>query len=238
MMVGRRGPTRPTRCIRPIPAFRVTSQTAIRGVVTDPSRANSVYAFSDVVLYSSSDQGRNWDIAFPAASVGLQIGGFAISSDGHTQYLLTNEGLTVSRDGGATGSIALESSNLRSWSGDLAVDPADPSIAYVDVAQRLYVTDTAGIDWATPSFLASVAISHIIADKNVAGLAYVLTDENSLYRTTDGGSSWGLVADLSEYEPHGLLAAIDGILWVSRHDSCGIPSWQGMIAASHGRSRG
>ena len=82
----------------------------------------------------------------------------------------------------------------------------------------MLVTNTTGNEWITPALLGNLEIRQVLADRTVSGLAYALTEEMALYRTTDGGQAWGLAADLNPYNdiltPSKLLEASGGVLFI------------------------
>lgn len=176
-------------------------KTLQSNAIADPANEKAVFLVVDTNLYLSEDNGASWRLLLTLP----EILDFALGSDGQTIYVLSNSSAQVSRDRG------------QSWSGNtdiikdaalspvvitahsLAVDTQEPTIAYAVLGGKLFVTNDAGKSWTIPSFLSSVSAVKVFADQKVTKLAYMVSLEESLYRTTDGGVSWGFVADLSQY---------------------------------------
>jgi photosystem II stability/assembly factor-like uncharacterized protein len=165
-------------------------------VAADPLDERSVFVAAGGRLFLSSNAGTTWETLLERPA----IGHFAVANDGQTIYALTYEAIVTSQDRGQTWGNSFPDPENPYASGNIAIDAVDPAVAYAVSQGRLFVTNTAGQEWSAPSFLSNVRANQVITDRQMPGLAYVITDKSSLYRTTDGGNTWGLVADLSRYD--------------------------------------
>jgi photosystem II stability/assembly factor-like uncharacterized protein len=165
-------------------------------VLADPNEADKLYALVNDNLVVSKDLGRNWGLLLegPIAAIG-------IGSDSETIYAISSKGFHTSKNQGQIWDL----SPLNSPSAPneivarLAVDSNDPNTAYSIVNGLLMVTNSGGRDWTSPPLLEEIRIRDVISDRVLGGLAYILTEDYSLYRTEDGGKSWGLIANQNAY---------------------------------------
>ncbi|HET7504659.1 MAG TPA: hypothetical protein VFK02_26740 [Kofleriaceae bacterium] len=148
-----------------------------------------VFVNVDNSTYRSTDGGDTW--------VGLDSGNLvsALASAPSLParvYLARGSGVQVSNDGGASFGARVESGDLIQA---LAVDPANPDIAYAAGNFRgVVVSMDAGVTWSV--------ISQGIDAPRIDGLAIApgtrdtafLSTDSGVHRTVDGGASWTNVA--------------------------------------------
>lgn len=142
--------------------------------------------------------------------------------DGKTLYALDDGGVNISHNNGESWEFHSLDMPPTAWSlvGNISTDPKSGNIAYVVANGRLFVTPDAGDSWVVPSFLANVVVNEVVTDRKVNNLAYAVTENSAIFRTTNGGAAWGLIADLSEYQyatPVKTMFAQDGMLLAVGH---------------------
>ena len=214
-------------------------------VLADPFEANTIYALMNGTVAVSKNLGRNWEVLLTRIDEEGQdrpLAAIALSSNGQTIYAVSQSGFHVSNDQGRTWSFYYSDILPTGYEPQVktAVDAQDPNIAYMVVNGRLFATSSGGHDWSSPGMISAISVRQVLADRILTGLAYALTQENALYRTLDGGKSWGLIDDLNRYgEPVGatfnsdpvLLAAWNGSIYIrgtakeggtENENSCGL----------------
>ncbi len=176
-------------------ASRTAANVDVMQVVASSVDAHTVFANFDRTLFFSGDGGFNWGY------VTQPVEFFNVSRDARRVYSVSDAGITTVENGQTRYQFApaWELNYDSPVNGVVAVDAADSDTAYAVVNRLLLVTNNGGASWETPSLFANVLFDHVLANDTVSGLAYALSDSTGLYRTTNGGVSWGLVADLSPY---------------------------------------
>lgn len=166
--------------------------TDIHGFAMSPADPDRLYAF--VVgrgLFASADGGRTWERL--AGQVPADVMVLAAGGSPETLYAGSmRAGVLRSADGGKSWSPATSGLGPRMVFA-LAADPTAAGTAYAGVDGGLYKSTDAGASWRRLPFpgdnAATVAVSP--AQPNVV-IAITVKDSHGLvYRSDDGGESWG-----------------------------------------------
>jgi photosystem II stability/assembly factor-like uncharacterized protein len=196
--------------------------------VADPINEKAIFVVAGNRLYSTPDGGLNWELLLEWP----EIMDFVPASDGKTLYVLSNSGSVVSYDRGQTWNVnteiveAASSSPFGITARSLAVDATEPTIAYAVVGEKMFVTQNAGVSWIIPDFLSAVPAVKVFTDQEISKLVYLVSLEQSLYKSSDGGISWRFVADLSNYNPSPnttfsyVFEAVNGAVYHVKNDEC------------------
>jgi photosystem II stability/assembly factor-like uncharacterized protein len=178
-----------TNAYRGLALHTLTNNIDVAQVATDPISESTVYIVVNNRVFVSRDAGQGWT---PLADGIFQIG---IAADAKTLYLATSTGLSVLNNDNQVITPSIQSPEY-SYGAQITVDCQDPSIAYVLANGKMLVTNSLGKQWTTPSLFTNLSFDDVITDQTITGLAYAITSDKSLYRTSDGGRSWALVSDL------------------------------------------
>lgn len=168
--------------------------TDIHGFAMSPDDPSRLYAFvvgSGVV--ESADGGRTWQRLggqVPGDVMGLAAAG----GNPETLYGASmRAGVLKSGDGGKTwtpSNSGLGSTNVMA----LAVDPADRRIVYAGTEDGLYRSDDAGASWRKLAFPGKNAVALALSlsnPKTILAIEVAGRSEGRVYRSEDGGSTWG-----------------------------------------------
>lgn len=199
--------------------FNPTSTPNMKITAVSASRASEsgVFILVNGMALTSLDAGTTWrQLASESSAIG-------VSNNDTRLYLLSISGDTVvainPQSGALENMFSLQGVPVEytNW-GMIESDAEDEDIAYLISNGRPFVTDSGGFNWKTPNILSMVKVMQVVPDRHQSLLAFAVTEQNALYRTTDGGQSWGLVADLSALgdilNPPKLLGSWDGKLFV------------------------
>lgn len=163
-----------------------------------PSDGDVVYGWNgagQAGLYVSTDAGSSWE----ALTGGMlsEVGGalsLAVHPDDPDQvWAGTQAGLLASRDAGQTWESVLSEGVTA-----VAFDPADPQrvLAYAPEGGGLVESPDGGQTWTELGLvLDEDAAGHLAVHPQDADILYVGTYGQALLRSTDGGSSWDVLAE-------------------------------------------
>lgn len=177
----------------------------------DPSDPSRVFAFTFDGLFGSTDAGRTWT---PRAYGSSNSDGLiaVAPSDGRRLYAAGFTGaiglVKRSVDGGQTWSDAnsygAPGSASFNFGDGLAVDRADPQVAYLSTDSGLRTTQDGGDHWSTVGGLPTTGMGPVTADPSATGVAYVIADAR-VWRTGDRGASWNALAAVPSGAPADVL---------------------------------
>ncbi len=166
-------------------------------LAADPKTTGSAWLGTCAGLFKTTDGGANWlSVTIGGATYGIP----AIAVDPtrpDTIYVVAN-GVRKTTDGGAhwalLGGLALTGSAPFT----VAIDPTAPDTVYVSSnGGGIFVTTDGGTTWTDLKVqlvgIGSVAIQLLALDPDTPGTVLAQAD-TGLYRTTDGGKSWGPVS--------------------------------------------
>jgi photosystem II stability/assembly factor-like uncharacterized protein len=157
----------------------------IHGFAVDPQReANLFAAVAGQGLYRSTDNGRSF------VPVSRQVGGavmaLAVTPAGDILAGDMEQGLLVSGDGGKTWRRALAQPVM-----GIALNPAQPRLALATGA-GVFRSEDQGKSWNEVLAL-SEGGGPVAWSPSNPQIAYAVSFDRTLYKTTDGGSSWQAV---------------------------------------------
>ncbi|MDO8671299.1 MAG: cytochrome c-type biogenesis protein CcmH [Dehalococcoidia bacterium] len=139
-------------------------------------------------LFKSGDGGTSWKIlssALPASVMALAVSG----DDSKTVYAGSmDSGLLRSTDGGVTwqpANIGLNTKAVMS----LATSPTAPGLVYVGTDRGLFQSKDGGASWTLDGFNGT-AMAVAAAPANPQ-LILLVDDKTNVYRSEDGGATWG-----------------------------------------------
>ena len=207
----------------------------VTGIAVDPTDPKTIYeASAGGGVWKTTDGGTTWTPLTDNQPT-LAMGSIAVAPSNHLKiYAGTGEannsgdsehgdGILVSDDGGATWTLNSSGGALDGTAiGQIAVDPANASIAYaavgtdsslngkIGVNEGIWKTTDGGTTWtnmtATLSLPnstspASVDWSAVVVDPNTPTIVYAAIGDwykgvsNGIYRSTDSGTTWSLLAN-------------------------------------------
>lgn len=205
---------------------------SVNGVVADPIRPGTVYAWAGLrvgetfssALFKTTDSGRTWTrpSAPPFFARNMEAGPRGI-------LLFYEDGVLISRDGGATWTASTGEINTFGTVRDVAADPVSPNIFYA-VANipgdrltipegRAYKSTDGGVTWTRLGAQAAVpGLVGIVVHPSNPSLVYTASPSR-VYRSRDAGATWEEVSqELQEEVITDLQIGADGALFAgTRH---------------------
>lgn len=140
-------------------------------------------------LQASTDGGRSWDRIGPAPAGLIDLA--ASARDAAWLYAATQQGILVSRDGGASWTPAQE---LRRPISLVEVSASGTVYAYM-VGSGLLRSDEETLDWeAVGDAFADRYLLHLAIDPGNHDRLYAVTQHGELLASGDGGESWSVLA--------------------------------------------
>lgn len=165
----------------------------VSGVAWHPTREGHVFAAVGSRIYRSVDRAQTWT----DASLQRQIphGVFAFDPVNPQRIYVSGDTVLRSDDGGAT---FMEATRLPVGAAQsIAVSPRDSAL-FAAHAGKVYRSLNGAQSWTDVSAglpAASGAVPVLLAAPSDDGVVYLLQDATRLYRTTDNGNSWLLLAE-------------------------------------------
>ncbi|HSG38686.1 MAG TPA: hypothetical protein VLE27_03515, partial [Thermoanaerobaculia bacterium] len=196
-------------------------------VAADPVRPGTVYAQVTLeregtftpALFRTTDSGRTWTRLPdpPAFARTMEI-------DPRGILVFYEDGVLISRDGGATWTRSAGEINDFGTVADVAVDPVSPNILYAvanvpggrfsPAEGRAYKSTDGGVTWTRIGAQATVfALVGIVVHPTNPSLVYTASPER-VYRSRDAGATWEAISqELQEEVITDLLIGPDGVLY-------------------------
>jgi len=181
-----------------------TSQTApppstIFSLVAHPTTQNVLYAGAGDTsgggagIYKSTDGGSHWtratspvpffDHVVRAVAIDIATPSTLYAAVSDNRLNSTDGGVLKSTDGGDTWGYVLQGQN----SFAVAVDPVSPATVYAGFAGTIWKSTNGGVNW-NPLSLSAAVVDILV---NPARPAEVYAAAESVFRSLDGGASWG-----------------------------------------------
>ncbi len=156
------------------------------GFVTDMATGDGVvYAATAGGVYRSTASGQGWELAGLRTETVWAI----VARPGSPVYaVVEGGGLFVSRDRGDSWDRI-----LASGAGMPAIDPNEPSSAYITNSRTIWKTTNAGLSWARTGSLSLIWITAMAVDPHDGALVVLGNEESgepAIYRSTDRGGSF------------------------------------------------
>lgn len=160
-------------------------------MTVSPADPAVVYGWYRGELQRSSDGGRSWQ-AFPTGFVVVALA--ADPKDPDVVYAASPQrGLMISRSGGKDWS-ALLSDYDGGQAATISVDPTDALRLFASTEKLGAVRSIdGGTSWKKFEVEFDGTVLHFAFDNRKPGTIYVLTHNNVLYKTTDGGDTWTMI---------------------------------------------
>jgi photosystem II stability/assembly factor-like uncharacterized protein len=154
----------------------------VHGFAVDPENPKVVYAaIAGAGLYRSTNGGSSFAVV--SRTVGPALMALAITPQGHIIAGDMQQGLLVSRDAGKTWHQTLAQGVM-----GLALNPVNPKRA-IATASAIFVSGDQGESWREVLPL-SAGGGPVAWSPSNPRIAYVVSFDRTLYKTTDGGSTW------------------------------------------------
>jgi photosystem II stability/assembly factor-like uncharacterized protein len=160
-------------------------------------------------LYSSADGGASW-------TQNLATLAFAdvVIDPSNDQNVYA--GSYVSNDGGTTWA---PSASAPSRFTVIAVDPTNPQVLWgvelADVEGNLWISTDQGTTWSQVSMPQGNAVYNLVYDPSAATTVYASSMAFGVYKSTDGGSTWGdATSGLTGVYPFDMLADSTGAIYM------------------------
>ena len=187
-------------------------------VLVDPTRLSTFYASTGQGVYKSTDSGRSWR----KASKGLvdpAVSGILVDpSTPSTLYAATSAGIYRSADGGTEWTLVL------GGSGSVVLAPSTPSRLYAWTHAGLFRSDDRGDSWtrleatglpmpsmsgSPPPAIRFGQLVLVVADQpdTLFAVSQDSRFDTALYRSTDGGNTWGRAIEGDVYGWFGQVVA-------------------------------
>ena len=158
----------------------------LHGLAADPRHAGTLYAaVAHKGLYRSRDGGRTF--ALVSKEVGGNVRGLAVTPAGRLFAADPSRGLLTSGDGGRSWTIALRRPVI-----GVAVNPVYPR-TMLATGLGIFLSGDGGTRWRRVFRLQQV-VEPVAWAPSDPKIAYAVGYNRKLYRTSDGGASWRLVA--------------------------------------------
>lgn len=154
----------------------------VHGFTVDPSDPKTLYAaVAGQGLYRSADGGKSF--ALVSKAVGPAVMALAVTPGGHLLAGDMEQGLLTSNDGGKSWHQTLAEGVM-----GIAINPDDPTRA-IATASGIFMSNDQGESWREVLPLAKGGGPVAWSPSNPK-IGYVVSFDRTLYKTTDGGSTW------------------------------------------------
>ena len=173
----------------------------VKALAVHPTDANTVFAgAASGGVWKSTDGGQSW---YPLWDMqqSIAIGALGIATSAPTIYAGTGEwtpgwgpsyggaGVYVSADGGNT--WTQRPAVLSRRIGTLVVDPTNPQRVLLCGDRGLEITTDGGTNWSNPR---TDMVTDVVLDPVNAQTVYIAVANTGFYRSTDGGSTFTILA--------------------------------------------
>lgn len=157
-----------------------------------PANPNIVYGSYQGAVQRSTDSGNNWE----RLPVDFAIVNFAADpTDENIVYVASPQGLFVSKDKALTWKPLLEV-GTSGFVSAIAIDPQNSKnlLAFADDMGGLIQSTDGGSVWKNldQNFEGETPL-YIAFNKALPNVGYILTEKNSIYKTTTNGISWSKI---------------------------------------------
>ncbi len=164
----------------------------VAALAIDPASPQTLYAAAGQAgVFKSTNGGQQWR----AANSGLtntSVSALAIDPvDPRTLYAGTAGGVFKSTNGGETWSAANNGLPI-AIVGKLAIDATDPRTLYATAGGTLFKTSDGAESWSTTG---QIGVDALAVDPTSPRTVYVVRDGSNVYKSTDGGRSWNILAE-------------------------------------------
>lgn len=162
----------------------------VRGLAVDAQSRDTIYAGSLLGgMFKSADRGQSWNPAGLLGKIILQVK--ADPQQGGKVFAATSDGVTRTTDGGLTW---LDVGQKVGYIFSVAVSPENRDVVFVGGSGgQIFRSSDHGASWQErgagipQGSVLSIAMS---SDLKLCAVVQVPTEEQSIYRSNDGGQSW------------------------------------------------
>lgn len=168
----------------------------ITGLAVDPHDRAQVYAAAGEVVYRSGDGGQDW----LSATVTYDHSLTALALDPQRPSTLVagsdSGGLWYSTDGGINWNQPEQNLPDSTQANAIAFNPRNADVAYAATADGIYQTIDGGQSWQQDQrgITGGITFQSIAVDPRNGAQVIAGATDGSIYRSTDGGTSWGYMA--------------------------------------------
>ena len=170
----------------------VNGPVDFHAMAMSPANPTIIYGWYQGNIQRSDDMGKNWNIVHSGMNI---ISLAADPKDENKVYAATPTGVSVSTDKGITW-VVLENELKDDAVTALSINPSDPNtlLAFSITLQGLGKSIDGGTTWTkVAKNFNNELILHLAYSPTESNIAYALTQNNSLYKTSDSGSSWNKI---------------------------------------------
>lgn len=157
-------------------------------MAVSPANPNLIFGWYAGALQRSTDEGKNWEIA---GNTNFSV--VNLSADPKNEnivYASSPQGLMISNDKGSTWTKLLDG-----FVSVLVVNPQDSQklLSYSE-SQKLAKSNDGGKTWEkTSADFAGETPLFISFNKQDQNIVYLLTEKNSIYKSTDSAATWKII---------------------------------------------
>lgn len=166
----------------------VNGPVDFHAMTVSPANEKLIYGWYQGAVQRSIDGGKNWEVV---SKTRVPVVNFAADpKDENIVYSTSPQGLMVSKDKGVTWSSLLDG-----FVSTVAINPKDSMnlLAYSET-QKLTKSSDAGKTWSNISVNFNNETPLFISfSRQNPQIAYLLTEKNSVYKSSDNGNSWNKV---------------------------------------------
>jgi hypothetical protein len=160
-------------------------------VLVDPTDYNIIYASGDSQphkLYRTTDGGTNWTPYDPISGAIVQ---YAVYGGNPKRFYARSTGAVITSTDGTNWTQASDTSLPSSGLDAMAVDPSDANTLYAGAANGVYKTGNL-FSWAIAiGQMTANAVTALAVDPKAPARVYAGVASAGIFRSTDGGMSWG-----------------------------------------------
>jgi photosystem II stability/assembly factor-like uncharacterized protein len=165
----------------------------IKKIASDPQNLSTIY-IGTTRIYKSEDSGKTLTelglLGLPAYG---SVYGIAVDPiDSSKIYAGELKGLFKSLNGGETWQLVYDYYSKGCLAASLVISESNPSIIFADCKSSILKSDDEGISWVDIA-TGLPSINKIVIDPINSNYVFIITNDNILYRSLDGGFTWTLI---------------------------------------------
>ena len=165
-----------------------------RNMAISPFDSDVVFVAVELAgLFRTVDGGLNWEHVFYSGANHIGSVDIVPNESGITVFIGGQDGLYRSDENGDVGTWSLVNiTDQEIQPNDLAIAPTNPDLLYCAIGHSLFFSDDGGLTWVDRGTGLPGAPWRLAIDYFDADLIYASFRDGQLYKSTDGGQSWGI----------------------------------------------